>query len=364
MMTLWQRSLPGGVLIGAVTFMATIAATQAGLASWMISPITAGLAAYVWIQFRQRSQDQRRRPRSESVEAHSTSYSLVDAATTPTATPTAAHRDDLASLQAELTAAETRSRQLAQQLQTAQQDLKHQQTTLTHLREQLQARTQHLAELQTEYAQLATQNQDLSTQATTYQAVETALTEIQAEATQLQQKVTEYEEYIPFLEADLVQKEQQLNDFTQAEQTELANLAMENARLQRELGQYAAQHEQDTRADAPVPDNTTADLNGTSPHPPYSFDIQCYDDLQAVNQRHIKSVLTKIFDLQYTPRPQDCETVKKYKYKAQKLYRIKSGRYRICYAVEDSPKNRIQILMVDNRTEGIYDAELARRLGY
>ncbi len=53
-------------------------------------------------------------------------------------------------------------------------------------------------------------------------------------------------------------------------------------------------------------------------------------DLRAIPKKDIQRILSKIEVLTDTPRPRGCE-----KLTAQELYRIRQGRYRIVYEIQD-----------------------------
>jgi mRNA interferase RelE/StbE len=132
-------------------------------------------------------------------------------------------------------------------------------------------------------------------------------------------------------------------------------LSAENIALKERLGQTSRKLEavrvkSATEAEDPKP---TPGL--------YTLKFDYMGDFDDLPDREYKKVMSKIFALQTDPRPHDCNYLRKFNHRHGKIFRVRTGDYRICYTVEE-PDKQIRILMVDNRNERIYDERLSRRL--
>ena len=60
------------------------------------------------------------------------------------------------------------------------------------------------------------------------------------------------------------------------------------------------------------------------------FKESVWKDLRKVTKRHLKKILSQIEKLKDNPRPIGCE-----KLTGQELYRVRQGKYRIIYSIQD-----------------------------
>lgn len=61
------------------------------------------------------------------------------------------------------------------------------------------------------------------------------------------------------------------------------------------------------------------------------FKESVWTDLKKVPKNHLKRILSRIEALKDNPRPIGCE-----KLTAQELYRVRQGKYRIVYSIQDN----------------------------
>ena len=74
------------------------------------------------------------------------------------------------------------------------------------------------------------------------------------------------------------------------------------------------------------------------------FKESVWKDLRKVPKSHLKRILSRIEKLKDDPRPNDCE-----KLTGQALYRIRQGKYRIVYSVQDNELT-IWVIKVGHRS--------------
>jgi len=68
-------------------------------------------------------------------------------------------------------------------------------------------------------------------------------------------------------------------------------------------------------------------------------------DLRVIPKRVLKNILQRISSLATEPRPVDCE-----KLTGQERYRVRQGRYRIVYSIQDNEKT-VWIVKVGHRKD-------------
>jgi mRNA-degrading endonuclease RelE of RelBE toxin-antitoxin system/uncharacterized membrane-anchored protein YhcB (DUF1043 family) len=95
----------------------------------------------------------------------------------------------------------------------------------------------------------------------------------------------------------------------------------------------------------------------------YTLRIDCWKDLNALQNKPLRQLMKRITELQTDPRPHDCHTLNRYI--RQGILSLDMGEYRICYRVQDaqtSAQGEIEILLVGKRNDHeVYD-RLLRRL--
>ncbi|MEE4604935.1 MAG: type II toxin-antitoxin system RelE/ParE family toxin [Desulfobacteraceae bacterium] len=74
------------------------------------------------------------------------------------------------------------------------------------------------------------------------------------------------------------------------------------------------------------------------------FKESVWKDLRKVPKIHLKKILSRIEKLKDDPRPIGCE-----KLTGQELYRVRQGKYRIIYSVQDNELT-IWVIKVGNRS--------------
>ena len=74
------------------------------------------------------------------------------------------------------------------------------------------------------------------------------------------------------------------------------------------------------------------------------FKESVWKDLKKVPKNHLKRILSRIEKLKYNPRPNGCE-----KLTGQELYRVRQGKYRIVYSIQDNELT-IWIIKVGHRS--------------
>jgi mRNA interferase RelE/StbE len=74
------------------------------------------------------------------------------------------------------------------------------------------------------------------------------------------------------------------------------------------------------------------------------FRESVWKDLRKVPKIHLKKILSRIEKLKDDPRPIGCE-----KLTGQELYRVRQGKYRIIYSVQDNELT-IWVIKVGNRS--------------
>ncbi|MFO7937932.1 MAG: type II toxin-antitoxin system RelE/ParE family toxin [Kiritimatiellia bacterium] len=75
------------------------------------------------------------------------------------------------------------------------------------------------------------------------------------------------------------------------------------------------------------------------------FKESVWKDLKAVQKKDLKSILSRIRKLSDTPRPHGCE-----KLTGHELYRVRQGKYRIVYSIQDKDLT-VWIIKVAHRKE-------------
>ena len=61
------------------------------------------------------------------------------------------------------------------------------------------------------------------------------------------------------------------------------------------------------------------------------FKESVWKDLRKIPKTHLEKILTRIENLKDEPRPTGCE-----KLTGQELYRVRQGKYRIIYSIQDN----------------------------
>ena len=74
------------------------------------------------------------------------------------------------------------------------------------------------------------------------------------------------------------------------------------------------------------------------------FKESVWKDLKKVPKNHLKRILSQIEKLKDNPRPNSCE-----KLTGQELYRVRQGKYRIVYSIQDNELT-IWIIKVGHRS--------------
>lgn len=74
------------------------------------------------------------------------------------------------------------------------------------------------------------------------------------------------------------------------------------------------------------------------------FKESVWKDLKKVPKNHLKRILSRIEKLKDNPRPNGCE-----KLTVQELYRVRQGKYRIVYSIQDTELT-IWIIKVGHRS--------------
>ncbi len=74
------------------------------------------------------------------------------------------------------------------------------------------------------------------------------------------------------------------------------------------------------------------------------FKESVWKDLKKVPKNHLKRILSRIEKLKDNPRPNGCE-----KLTGQELYRVRQGKYRIVYSIQDNELT-IWIIKVGHRS--------------
>ena len=77
------------------------------------------------------------------------------------------------------------------------------------------------------------------------------------------------------------------------------------------------------------------------------FKESAYKDLKKIPKADLRKILSRIKKLSDNPRPAGCE-----KLTGQELYRLRQGKYRIVYSIQDD-KLTIWVVKVSHR-KGIY----------
>ncbi|MBI4784419.1 MAG: hypothetical protein HY785_24330 [Oscillatoriophycideae cyanobacterium NC_groundwater_1537_Pr4_S-0.65um_50_18] len=247
-------------------------------------------------------------------------------------------RTETALLQNELKEVKIRSQLVADKLQSELQSKTEIELKTRELSEQLQSSRLSHKEYQTKISKL-----------------ERELSKKQV----LQQEIANRDEYISLMH-DAIDEEQskrrQFEELVERYSNQIQALGAENIVLKESLGQ-ANRKLGTTRVDQLLENDELEKTSGS-----YGLKIEYLGDLEDLPDREYKKVMGKIFALQVDPRPRDCDYLRKFISRHGKIYRIRSGDYRICYVIEESPIKQVRVLMVDNRNERIYDERLGSRL--
>ena len=75
------------------------------------------------------------------------------------------------------------------------------------------------------------------------------------------------------------------------------------------------------------------------------FKKSVQDDLKAVPKKDLKKILNRVRDLAEDPRPAGCE-----KLIGQERYRLRQGRYRIVYSIQDD-KLTVWVVKIGHRKD-------------
>jgi mRNA-degrading endonuclease RelE of RelBE toxin-antitoxin system len=182
---------------------------------------------------------------------------------------------------------------------------------------------------------------------------------LQQDYATLQQELKNRDEIIDLMSEEIEQEQDQrkaAESLAEDYFNQVQILGAENIELKERLGQAnrkleAVKVEPATFEDEPKP---------AIGH--YTLKFEYIGDFDDLPDREYKKVMGKVLALQAEPRPHDCDYLRKFNHRFGKIYRVRTGDYRICYTIEESPSKQIRILMVDNRNERIYDERLSRRL--
>jgi mRNA-degrading endonuclease RelE of RelBE toxin-antitoxin system len=226
--------------------------------------------------------------------------------------------------------------------------------------EQLQVEIESKTEIEARTHELLLQ---LQTHQASYRDHQSKISKLERELSKkqgLQQEIANRDEYIGLMQDAIDEeqsKRQQFENLVEEYSNQVQVLGAENAVLKeglsqanRKLGAVKVDHSQ----------LENIELEKTSGS--YGLKIEYLGDLEDLPDREYKKVMGKIFALQTEPRPRDCDYLRKFISRHGKIYRIRTGDYRICYVIEESPVKQVRVLMVDNRNERIYDERLSSRL--
>ena len=272
------------------------------------------------------------------------------------------------------------SYQLAQKIQSESEQTTEVQTQNTQLQtelQQMQLRSQEIGDRlaielvakvqnQERISELSDRLKAVQVSTNTYQTkarqLETRISEshtLQQDLTTLQQELKNRDEIIDMMSEEIEQGQDQrkaAESLVEDYFNQVQILGAENIELKERLGQAnrkleAVKYEPASFADDPKP---------AIGH--YTLKFEYIGDFEDLPDREYKKVMGKVLALQAEPRPHDCDYLRKFNHRFGKIYRVRTGDYRICYTIEESPSKQIRILMVDNRNERIYDERLSRRL--
>ena len=224
---------------------------------------------------------------------------------------------------------------------------------------QLQVEIESKTEVEARFYELMEQ---LQTHQVSYKDYQSKISKLERELSKkqgLQQEIINRDEYISLMQDAIDEeqnKRQQFEDLVEKYSNQVQALGAENIALKESLSQ-ANRKLGAIKIDSPQLDSETAKTSGS-----YGLKVEYLGDLEDLPDREYKKVMGKIFALQMEPRPRDCDYLRKFISRHGKIYRIRTGDYRICYVIEESPIKQIRVLMVDNRNERIYDERLGSRL--
>jgi mRNA-degrading endonuclease RelE of RelBE toxin-antitoxin system len=272
------------------------------------------------------------------------------------------------------------SYQLAQKIQAESEQITEVQAENTHLQtelEQMQLRSQEIGDrLERELAtkiqseekisELSNHLKAIQISTTTYQTkarqLETRISEsqtLQQDFTTLQQELKNRDEIIDLMSEEIEQEHDQrkaAESLAEDYFNQVQILGAENIELKERLGQANRKLEAVKMEIAPFEDEPKPAIGH------YTLKFEYIGDFDDLPDREYKKVMGKVLALQADPRPHDCDYLRKFNHRFGKIYRVRTGDYRICYTIEESPNKQIRVLMVDNRNERIYDERLSRRL--
>jgi mRNA-degrading endonuclease RelE of RelBE toxin-antitoxin system len=246
-------------------------------------------------------------------------------------------------------------------LQNELQEVKMRSQTVKHqLETELAAKTQieqRLRELSTQVSGHQTIRQDYQAQISKLELQFSQSQSLQQQ--RLEQELQNRDEYINLMHEEMKEenrKRQEAEILVETYFNQIHALRAETTGLKESLGQ-ANRKLEGLRIEQP---SQAQELEKTSGQ--YNLKFEYLGDLQELPDREYKKVMGKILALQSDPRPRDCDYLRKFISKHGKVYRVRSGDYRICYVIEESPGKQVRVLMVDNRNERIYDERLCSRL--
>ncbi len=225
--------------------------------------------------------------------------------------------------------------------------------------EQLQVEIESKTEVEARFYELMEQ---LQTHQVSYKDYQSEISKLERELSKkqgLQQEIINRDEYIGLMQDAIDEeqnKRQQFEGLVEKYSNQVQALGAENIALKESLSQ-ANRKLGAIKIDSP---QLVSEIEKTSGS--YGLKVEYLGDLEDLPDREYKKVMGKIFALQMEPRPRDCDYLRKFISRHGKIYRIRTGDYRICYVIEESPIKQIRVLMVDNRNERIYDERLGSRL--
>ncbi|HEY9615434.1 MAG TPA: hypothetical protein V6C64_01245 [Microcoleaceae cyanobacterium] len=228
---------------------------------------------------------------------------------------------------------------LRQQLQ----DVKSQRQEYYHQTVQLKAK---LAEVNLLLKQQLTEKQEY------IKLLENELEQFQTLPARTETKSAEYELLVNSFELEIEQLKQEITDL----QNQLLAQTLEVVPVGREQPQFVsselsvAHEESDNHPDRKYSSER------------YSLKIAHVKDLTDLpSWKILKQVVHKILSLQTNPKPSGCKLIHKYR-DQHRVYRIRSGDYRICYLIHESPLKQVEIILVDGRDEKTFEDTLEGRV--
>jgi mRNA-degrading endonuclease RelE of RelBE toxin-antitoxin system len=241
-----------------------------------------------------------------------------------------------------------------QEVRMRSQTIKNQLETEIETKAQIE---QRIRELSNQLSRHQTINQDYQAQ---INQLELQFSQSQSSQHQLiEQELKNRDEYISLIYDELKaeqSKRQEAEASVEQYHNQIQALGAETIALKESLGQANRKLEGFRIDQQPQ----VEEIEKTSGQ--YNLKFEYWGDFEDLPDREYKKVMGKLLALQSDPRPRDCDHLRKFISKHGKVYRVRSGDYRICYVIEESCAKQIRVLMVDNRNERIYDERLGSRL--